>query len=257
MLVFNTKQAFYDKKIKQVSMKELNAIWQNKSDSIFFGNAKVASTVVKDVVEKLDPNKLKYFERLGYKISQKVPDSFYEGSVFKYISKLASERPSVFEALAALLVTCTVRPVAIMALPGAEVEDKKYAAVKSIASGLVGYAISCVVFTPIGKFMENLEKGKYTEMLKKAGNREFPLKPSTPAFSAMSYVVNYGSKYLFAIPIAVATFKMIPWMMKKLFPDRKKKPLDSYNPPISATKMNQVQSDVFDPFVQFQKRGVK
>lgn len=201
----------------------------------------------------IDPNTLKGFQKWGVKLANKIPNTFYEGKTLNYIADLAKNYPGLFEALAALGVTCTIRPVSIMALPGAKTEDKQYAAVKSIASGLVGYGLSLALYKPIGDVMKKLGKGELNHLLKKP----FPYKTGSAQFDTFSFVVNYGSKFILALPTAVATFKAIPWLMNKIFPNRKKKPMDNYNPPIAAAQLNDRQQVVFNSFMQLSKtKGV-
>ena len=201
----------------------------------------------------IDPNTLKGFEKWGVKLANKIPENFYKGKTLAYIADLAKNYPGIFESFAALGVTCTIRPISIMALPGAKTEDKQYAAVKSIASGIVGYALSLVLYKPIGDIMMKLGKGGYDNLLKKP----FPFKTGSPQFDTFSFIVNYGSKFALALPTAVATFKAIPWMMDKVFPNRKKKPMDNYNPPIAAAQLNDRQQVLFNNFMQLSKtKGV-
>ncbi|MEW5822482.1 MAG: hypothetical protein AB1782_19970 [Cyanobacteriota bacterium] len=224
-----------NKNIKQLGPISLRGM-NNAGDQVSFGMA-------------LDPSKLKTFERWGLKLADKIPQSFYQGKLLNYIATQAKNYPGLFEALTALGVTCSIRPVTIMVVPGAKVEDRQYAAVKSIASGLVGYAMSYVAFKPLGDIISKLGNGAYDNILKKP----FPFKAGTAQFNTFSFIINYGSKFLLAIPMAMATFKMIPWLMNKVFPDRKKKPLDNYNPPIAATKLDNRQQEIYDNFMQLSK----
>ncbi len=63
----------------------------------------------------------------------------------------ASYNPLVAEALFAILITCGLRPLTIMATAKNEEEKEKcsYQAAKSISSGLVGLAMTALVGTPI------------------------------------------------------------------------------------------------------------
>ncbi|MEW5822186.1 MAG: hypothetical protein AB1782_18470 [Cyanobacteriota bacterium] len=197
----------------------------------------------------VDPAKLKAFERWGMKLADKIPGSFYNGSFLNYVATQAKNYPGLFEALTALGVTSTIRPATILIVPGAKKEDKQYAAVKSIASGVIGYVISYIAFKPLGDVIEKLGKGAYDHLLKKP----FPFKAGTPQFATFSFIVNYGTKFLIAIPYAMATFQMIPWLMNKLFPNRKKKPMDHYNPPIAAANLNERQQEVYGAFMKLSK----
>lgn len=212
----------------------------NKNSNVSFGMA-------------LDPSKLKGFQKWGYALAQKVPKNFYNSGTLNYVAKLAKDYPGLFEGLTALGVTCTIRPLTILTMPGAKKEDKQYAAVKSIASGILGYIESLIIFKPLGDIVKKLGQGQYDKFLKKP----FPFKYGTPQFNTFSFIVNYGSKFIAAIPFAILTFKLIPVMMEKLFPNRKKKPLDNYNPPIAAAKLSDEQQAVFDRFMQLSTKDGK
>jgi len=82
------------------------------------------------------------------------------------------------------------------------------------------------------------------------------LKP-TQAYKGFSFLVNYGMKFVFAVPLAILTFKLIPVFMDKLFPNRKKKPMDHYNPPIAAAKLSDQQRMVYEQFIQGIKQEEK
>lgn len=67
------------------------------------------------------------------------------------IATFTSNNPLVSEALFAILITCGLRPVSIMATAKTEEDKEKcsYQAAKSISSGLVGLGMTTLVGTPI------------------------------------------------------------------------------------------------------------
>ena len=67
----------------------------------------------------------------------------------------------IAEALVALVVTCTARPLTIMATPTKSAENKeknKYAAAKSIASGLIGLGATFLIATPFTPIVKRVMK---------------------------------------------------------------------------------------------------
>ncbi|MCQ2957330.1 MAG: hypothetical protein MJ180_00335 [Candidatus Gastranaerophilales bacterium] len=75
---------------------------------------------------------------------------------FNGFLKSALENPGVNEAVIAVAVTCTARPLTIMATPGAKREDKEYAATQSITSGITGLAFAYILFNPLKKSFEKV-----------------------------------------------------------------------------------------------------
>ncbi len=66
-------------------------------------------------------------------------------------ANFASDNPLLAEAIFALAITCGARPITIMATAKNEEDKEKcsYQAMKSIASGLVGLAMTALISTPI------------------------------------------------------------------------------------------------------------
>jgi len=79
-----------------------------------------------------------------------------KSKTFNKFLKSAIENPGMFEALIALGITCTARPLTILATPGAEKEDKQYASAQSVASGITGLAFAYTLFDPIKQGLDNI-----------------------------------------------------------------------------------------------------
>ena len=78
--------------------------------------------------------------------------SFKGGAPFLHkAANFATDNPLVAEALFALVVTCALRPLTIMATAKTEEDKEKcaYQAAKSVSTGLVGLAMSVIVGIPI------------------------------------------------------------------------------------------------------------
>lgn len=76
----------------------------------------------------------------------------FKGAPFLHkAAKFTTDNPLVAESLFAILITCGLRPLTIMATAKTEEEKEKcsYQAAKSISSGLVGLATTALVSTPI------------------------------------------------------------------------------------------------------------
>ena len=76
-------------------------------------------------------------------------------------ANLANNNPLLAEATFALLITCLARPLTIMATAKTEEDKEKcsYQAMKSVASGVVGLAMTALISTPI-KAAVAMAKGK-------------------------------------------------------------------------------------------------
>ncbi|MBQ8886170.1 MAG: hypothetical protein IJY61_00520 [Candidatus Gastranaerophilales bacterium] len=78
--------------------------------------------------------------------------SFKGGTPFLHkAANFAADNPLVAEALFALVVTCAMRPLTIMATARTEEDKEKcaYQAAKSVSTGLVGLAVSVLVGIPV------------------------------------------------------------------------------------------------------------
>lgn len=71
-------------------------------------------------------------------------------SLLNKILVLCNDHTVIAQNLVALVLATTLRPAAIMALPGNK-EDKAYASGHAIASGLIGFGFSSLVMSPLGK----------------------------------------------------------------------------------------------------------
>ena len=66
------------------------------------------------------------------------------------INKLCKDHKSITQSIVALVLTAVFRPLSIISLPGKKnKDDKTYAASHSIASGLIGFAASWAVMSPL------------------------------------------------------------------------------------------------------------
>lgn len=81
-------------------------------------------------------------------------------------ANFASDKPLVAEAIFALLITCGLRPVSIMATASNEEDKDKcaYQAAKSVSSGLVGLAMTAIVGNHIGDATKNADLNNVFKM---------------------------------------------------------------------------------------------
>lgn len=161
--------------------------------------------------------KIGFWQRIGEKESVK---NFFRNPKFhKFLE--ASNNLAVMESVFVLAISTTIKPVTILALPGAKEEDKKYAAIKAFLGGVIDYCLITALVKPITKKIEDFgnrikknpeivkEKIKY---LRDEGN-----------FKTFSRIVGYTPKLLL-IPVRSAlTIALIAPTLKFIFPEEGKK----------------------------------
>lgn len=126
------------------------------------------------------------------------------------------------ESIFYFLLAVTIKPLAVMATPGAKKEDKEYSATKSFVAGFVDFGLSTISILPITyavkKFGEKLNNPKYvkqvTDKVKYLQNKD--------NLDVFKKTVGYIPKFLM-IPVRSAlTIALIAPTMKYLFPNHKK-----------------------------------
>lgn len=190
---------------------------------------KHAEDIVKDEFKK-DPLKGDKFVAKVKETIDGAADAFpstekaprlYKKQWFHNFLKMADDNSAVFGALFALALTGVFRPAAIMALPGDKknVDDKKYAAAHSIASGVISYGISLIISQPLSKAMEKIEKNKSRYY----SGENLKYFESGRVFNASKQYVNILHEAVIAPPRAAITIALIPVILKYLFGWEKKK----------------------------------
>ena len=146
--------------------------------------------------------------------------SIYNSRILKRGLIFAAEKSALFAATASLAFS-TIRPLVILATPGADKENKQYAGTKSVASTLIGYMLMFAASNPIAKAVKNIDENpeKYltSETIKKLKAGEKSLAASKKyAFSTQLFKLGLG--LILAAPKALLTCALIPPIMAKLFP---------------------------------------
>lgn len=144
----------------------------------------------------------------------------HKNDLVKKFFKLAAESEPLFNATFSILLTCILRPSAIMALPSDKknIDDKKYAAAQSIASGVIAYLIALAVFKPIAKGMKKIADDP-AQYLKSASK----LLGDKKAMDAAGTFVKMLPETILAAPRAIVTIALVPPVLKYVFGWEKKK----------------------------------
>lgn len=183
----------------------------------------------------------------GFSNSEKILKS----NSLKKVLDFAINQQLVFDATFALLLTCILRPASIIAFPSKKnKDDLKYASAHSIASGVIGFAISTAIFTPItegiNKFCNEKNIKNYlkeTKTFAKTGTH-YLLDNSTD--EAKNTIKNAGTylgrlpDIITSIPKGILTIALIPPILKYVFGISKKSTNDKNSslPPLDYSLLN-------------------
>lgn len=154
----------------------------------------------------------------------------YTNPKFKKLLEFIADQQLVFGAAFALLLTCILRPASIVLLPGTKnKDDQKYAAAHSIASGVIGFGISTVLFLPVGNALK-----KFKENPKKfITNKNSYLLNKNAEATAIKYIDRLPD-IVAAIPKGILTVALIPPILKYIFGMEKKKDNNKKETPITV-----------------------
>ncbi|MDD3012449.1 MAG: hypothetical protein PHC34_01955 [Candidatus Gastranaerophilales bacterium] len=178
-------------------------------------------------------------------LAEKIPEGFLKNKNLHNYLKLAENNASMFEEIITFILGVFLRPAAILAVPGAKKEDKKYPAVKSIASSLISFGLTALVYIPLARHIRKLGTTA-VKNVSKSGS--FPYKEGTKQFDSFNYLVNYGSIFIVAPLQTVLLFKAIPPLMDKLFPKKDNKDWST------SMFLNNSQQELFKNFIRSDKQ---
>lgn len=154
----------------------------------------------------------------------------YTNPKFRKLLEFIADQQLVFGAAFALLLTCILRPASIILMPGKKnKDDQKYAAAHSIASGVIGFAISTLLFLPVGNALK-----KFKENPKKfITNKNSYLLNKDAESTAIKYIDRLPD-IITAIPKGILTVALIPPILKYVFGLEKKKGSNKGEKPLTV-----------------------
>lgn len=140
--------------------------------------------------------------------------------------KFAANNGTLFAATTTLALSVTARPIAIMATPKTDRENKKLAAAKSFASGIVNYLIvlgaSLPIVNAVKKIDENPSKFlKFKTIKNLKGSAKTLVESKKYSFAAQLFKLGLG--LVIAVPKSYLTCALIPSVMSVIFPKKKEK----------------------------------
>lgn len=160
----------------------------------------------------------------GLAASNKIP-WFYKSESIKWILENAADKQLIFDAAFALVLTCILRPASIVALPSKKnKDDQKYASAHSIASGIIGFAISNIIFTPISNAIKKI-KDKPSDYIKDEKLLAIDKGKTILNKTAKNYIDRLPD-ILGSVPKGILTIALIPPILKYCFGWEKKKSQD-------------------------------
>lgn len=151
---------------------------------------------------------------------RKVINLFYKNEKTKKALDFINKQNLIFDAGFALILTCLLRPASIMMIPENKKnkDDKIYASAHSIASGIIGFGISNVLFYPLSEGLNRL-KDAPTSFI----NKDSKLLKNEKLLSTACTYLERMPDIVFAIPKATLTIALIPPILKHCFGWEKKK----------------------------------
>ncbi len=152
--------------------------------------------------------------------------AIYNSKILKKGLEFAADNGSLFVATASLALSTVARPIAIMATPKTDKENKKYACAKSLASSAVGYLLMFAASSPVARAVKNIDTRPY-EYLKKTTvenlkSGEKSLK-SSGKYKFATQLFKLGIGFVIAVPKSIMTCSLIPPFMSLLFRRKKNK----------------------------------
>ncbi len=133
----------------------------------------------------------------------------------KYVNKfinMANVSQTIFDAIFAILLTCILRPAAIMAQSNDNNREKnKKAASHSISSGIIGYVFAIALFSPIKTGLNKVKS--HPAVFARQAEKFLKSKKNAQTFTML---VNKSAEVMTASVRSAVTIGMIPFIDKYL-----------------------------------------
>lgn len=144
----------------------------------------------------------------------------YTNKIFKKGLEFASDNGALFVATTSLLLSTFARPLAIMAAPKTDRENREYAASKSLASSAVGYLMMLACSLPLAKAVKKIDKNPQNylnESTVSALKNGEKLLTKSSKYKFATQLFKLGLGFVLAVPKSVMTCAMIPLFKKNVF----------------------------------------
>ncbi len=144
----------------------------------------------------------------------------YNNKLLKKGLEFAADNGALFVATTSLALSTVARPIAIMATPKTNKENKRYAAAKSLASSAVGYIMMLCASLPLANSIKKIDKNpaKYlkTETINSLKGSEKVLSKSKK-YNFATQLFKLGLGFVIAVPKSIMTCALIPPFMANVF----------------------------------------
>ncbi len=211
----------------------------------FTSNPKLVTNIAKEALYSGQMSKIpNWAEKMG------------AANWFEKITTGADKHETFFEAVTSLVVAGMLKPVCVLAMPGAEMEDKQMSATKNAVSAFIGFGISNLLLSPcsngVNKVLKSINSKDPTKYIKdmdyiKALKNE-ELLPGMKSTLGEAFKTAYKKTpdVVIASPLkAGITIALVPYMLNFLFKkdkkdkEKKKNPVD--NPMNKMPAMNLIR----------------
>lgn len=150
----------------------------------------------------------------------------YNSKIFKKGLEFAANNGTLFTATASLALSTIARPVAILAAPKSDKENKKYACAKSLASSAIGYGLMLAASMPVANAVKKIDKNplkylKDTTVKNLQAGEKTLAKSKRYGFATQLFKLGLG--FVIAVPKSIMTCALIPPIMSKISPQKDKK----------------------------------
>lgn len=166
-----------------------------------------------------NPTKISFGGLASPKPDSKMLKWFCKSQGVKWALEKAVDKQLIFDAGFALFLTCILRPASIMVLPSKKnQDDQKYASAHSIGSGIIGFAISNILFTPISNAIKKI-KDHPEDFIKEKSYLK-----TKESFDIAKKYIDRLPDIVGSVPKGILTIALIPPILKYIFGWEKKKP---------------------------------
>ncbi len=188
-------------------------------------------------------------------------DKMGGANFFKGLLKSVDKSETFFEAVTALVIAGMLKPICVLAMPGAEMEDKEMSATKNAVSAFIGFGLSNLILGPfssaVNKIVKSVDSKDPTKYIKDINyvdaikNEELiTLANGTKLKSTLGDAFKTTYKKLPDLAVspmkAALTIALTPYILKFLFKkdkagknSKKKNPVE--NPMNKMTVMNTIR----------------
>lgn len=124
----------------------------NFSGSASLDTQKIIKSALKELIEEGG----KDFR--GVKDAPQWAVNFIKSDKVNHTLKLVKDNEALFENIITIFLAGLLKPICVLAMPGAEEEDKQMAATKNFVAAVAGFVLSSLILTPISKSVKKVTK---------------------------------------------------------------------------------------------------